>query len=101
MVNELGALKEISDLLELGLSNDMPAMKALGVQELGQFIKGEKTLADALKLAKLHTRQYIKRQRTWLKGRLKPDLTLDDIYTGQAEFVQKIIDCMQNSDKVL
>lgn len=91
MVNELGVLKEIADLLELNLPNDMPAMKALGVQELGQFIKGEKTLKDALKLAKLHTRQYVKRQRTWLKSKLKADIEFKEIYVGQAEFVRKIM----------
>lgn len=92
MVNELGALKEVADLLELNLSNDMPVMKALGVQELGCFIRGEKTLKEALKLAKLHTRQYAKRQRTWLNGKLNADIEFNSVYEGQHDYVQQILD---------
>lgn len=91
MVNEQGALKEVADLLDLNLSNDMPVMKALGVQELGCFIRGEKTLKEALKLAKLHTRQYVKRQRTWLKSKLRADIEFNLIYDGQQDFVRQIL----------
>ena len=91
MVNELGALKEVADLLALNLSNDMPVMKALGVQELGCFIRGEKTLKEALKLAKLHTRQYAKRQRTWLKGKLHADIEFNSVYEGQQDYVSQIL----------
>lgn len=91
MVNELGVLKEIADLMALNLSNDMPAMKALGVQDLGKFIKGEKTLKEALKLAKMHTRQYAKRQRTWLNGKLRADIEFNSVYEGQREYVRQIL----------
>ena len=91
MVNELGALKEVADLLDLNLSNDMPAMKALGVQELACFIRGEKTLKEALKLAKLHTRQYAKRQRTWLKSKLKANIEFNSVYEGQQDYVNQIL----------
>lgn len=91
MVNELGVLKEISELLKLNISDDMPAMKALGVPELALFIKGEKTLKEALELAKTHTRQYAKRQRTWLRGKLNADIEFDSIYVGQPEYVSRIL----------
>jgi tRNA dimethylallyltransferase len=70
-------------------------MKALGVKELGEFIKGEKDLKTALKLAKMHTRQYIKRQRTWLKGKLKPDILFDMVYDGQEEYVRRVASRIQ------
>ncbi len=96
MVEELGALKEISDLLKRKISEDMPAMKALGVPELGKHIKGETDLKDALQLAKLHTRQYVKRQRTWLKGKIKPNIKFDEVYVGQEDFVQRILKCLSS-----
>ena len=94
MVGELGVLEEISDLLKQKISDDMPAMKALGVPELGKYIKGEVDLKDAIQLAKLHTRQYVKRQRTWLRGKIKPDLQFDTVYVGQDDFVQSILRCL-------
>lgn len=92
MVKELGVLKEISDLLELNLPIEMPVMKALGVPELSRFIRGEKTLKDALKQAKMHTRQYAKRQRTWLQGKLDADIEFNSVYEGQPEYVRQILE---------
>lgn len=91
MVNEMGALKEITDLLALNIDEDMPAMKALGVPELACYIKGKMSLDDALAAAKLHTRQYAKRQRTWLKSRLKADIEFDSVYGGQPDYLQQIL----------
>lgn len=87
---EQGALKEISELLRRGVDETLPAMKALGVPELSLAVKGEILLSDALELAKLHTRQYAKRQRTWLRNKLEADLVFDNVYTGQPEFCEKI-----------
>ena len=40
-------------------------MRALGIQELKQYLEEKLTLPEAIALAKLHTRQYAKRQTTW------------------------------------
>ena len=77
-----GALKEIEYLAGLDLSADLPAMKALGVPELMAFVKGECSLDEAMFNAKLHTRQYAKRQRTWFNNKLKADFELKHCYTG-------------------
>lgn len=91
MVNELGVLKEIELLVRKNLSADLPAMKALGVPELRKFVDGELSLNEALDLAKLHTRQYAKRQRTWLKNKLVADITFDKAYDGQDNYLQQIV----------
>lgn len=90
MVNELGVLSEIERLLTRGADENMPAMKALGVPELSFFIKGQATLEEALALAKLHTRQYAKRQRTWLKNKMSADVVFENVYTGQKDYLQQI-----------
>ena len=87
---ELGALKEIAELLQRGVDETLPAMKALGVPELSLAVKGEMLLAQALELAKLHTRQYAKRQRTWLRNKLQADIMFDEVYVGQPEYLEKI-----------
>ena len=87
---EAGALDEIAGLLKRGVDETLPAMKALGVPELSLAVKGEMLLSDALELAKLHTRQYAKRQRTWLRNKLQADIVFDEVYSGQPEFLEKI-----------
>lgn len=69
-----GALKEVRSLVARNFSDSLPAMRALGVQELKTFLNGETTLEEAVELAKLHTRQYAKRQSTWFNNRFSPDL---------------------------
>lgn len=69
MIN-CGALHEVENLYKMELRSDLPVMKAIGVTELGGYLKGENTLDEAIKLSKLHTRQYAKRQLTWFRNRL-------------------------------
>lgn len=85
-----GAMTEIAGLVQRGIDETLPAMKALGVPELSLAVKGEMLLSDALELAKLHTRQYAKRQRTWLRNKLKADIEFPDVYTDQPEFLEQI-----------
>ena len=66
-----GALDEVKSLMNKNIAPEMPIMKAIGVPELISFIKGEKLLDEAINLAKLHTRQYAKRQLTWFRNRFK------------------------------
>lgn len=69
----LGGLDEVRAVLELGLDPAMPAMKAIGVRELRQFLEGRLTLEDAVLLAATATRQYAKRQLTWFRHQAGPD----------------------------
>ena len=95
MVNELGVLAEIEKLLNKGVDKNMPAMKALGVPELSLFIKGQMPLEEALNLAKLHTRQYAKRQRTWLKNKMPADIVFENVYEGQKDYLQQIFNVIK------
>ena len=95
MVNELGALAEIERLLTRGVDENMPAMKALGVPELSLFIKGQLPLDEALDLAKIHTRQYAKRQRTWLKNKMPADIVFENVYSGQKDYLQQIFNVIK------
>jgi len=64
---ENGGLDEVRNLLALKLDCRLPAMKALGVAQLGRFVEGEVSLEEALVRAKTDTRRYAKRQLTWIK----------------------------------
>ena len=62
-----GALAEVRRLTEAMLDPKLPALGALGVGPLAAHLSGEIGLAVAIERAKLDTRQYVKRQLTWLK----------------------------------
>jgi tRNA dimethylallyltransferase len=62
-----GALEEVRPLIKYG--SVLPMMKAIGVPELTRHLRGEISLEEAVVLAKAATRQYIKRQLTWWRGR--------------------------------
>ncbi|MBE6450974.1 MAG: tRNA (adenosine(37)-N6)-dimethylallyltransferase MiaA [Alphaproteobacteria bacterium] len=89
---ELGALDEIRFLESLNLDEKLPSMRALGVPELLEFIRGNSSLETAVQNAKLHTRQYAKRQRTWFKNKLKADFELLQCYTGNFDEVKQALE---------
>jgi tRNA dimethylallyltransferase len=67
---EAGALEEVRALLARGLDPMLPAMKAHGVPWLRRHLSGEIGLAEAAAGAKLDTRRYTKRQRTWFRHQM-------------------------------
>jgi tRNA dimethylallyltransferase len=65
-----GALDEARALLALGLDPALPAMKAVGVRELGAVLEGRASLAGAAAAMQQATRNYAKRQLTWFRHQL-------------------------------
>ncbi|QMW24456.1 tRNA (adenosine(37)-N6)-dimethylallyltransferase MiaA [Sandaracinobacteroides saxicola] len=63
-----GALAEAAALATRALDPALPAMRAIGVPELLAHRRGETHAATARAAWKLATRQYIKRQSTWLRN---------------------------------
>jgi tRNA dimethylallyltransferase len=62
-----GALEEVRALLACGYSTELPVMRATGVAPLAAHLAGSLPLEEAVSTAKKETRQYAKRQRTWLR----------------------------------
>lgn len=77
---ENGAIDEIKALMALGLDASLPAMKALGVPELCRHVKGEISLDEAAGAAKQATRNFAKRQLTWLRNQVNADHVIEDFY---------------------
>ena len=67
-----GAIDEVKALMALKLDPALPAMKAIGVRELGMAIEGLISPAEAQRLGSIATRQYAKRQSTWFRNQLGP-----------------------------
>ena len=67
---EQGAVAEVEAFLARKLDPSLPAMKAIGVREIGDWIAGRSTREEMIERAITATRQYAKRQRTWFRGRM-------------------------------
>lgn len=67
---EMGALNEVRELLALGLPEDLPVMKAIGVKPLADMLDGKLTRAEAIALAQRQSRNYAKRQMTWIRNQM-------------------------------
>jgi tRNA dimethylallyltransferase len=65
-----GALAEVQALIDMNLSSDLPAMRAVGVPELMAHLHGEMSLDEAVAKAQQMTRNYAKRQLTWFRNQL-------------------------------
>ncbi len=72
-----GAIEEVKQLLALNLPNTLPVMKSVGVPELTHYLNGECTLQEAKTAASQATRNYAKRQLTWLRNQLPAATPLD------------------------
>ncbi|SFG41881.1 tRNA dimethylallyltransferase [Novosphingobium sp. CF614] len=64
---ERGALAEVEMLLARGLDPDLPVMRAIGVPELAGILAGSWPLGEAIARGSQATRNYAKRQYTWLR----------------------------------
>lgn len=69
---ERGLLEEVHSLLDRRLPPEATAMQAIGYKEFLGVLEGTRTEAEAIAEVKLRSRQYAKRQLTWL--RRNPDI---------------------------
>jgi tRNA dimethylallyltransferase len=85
-----GFVEEVRRLRERGdLHADLPSMRAVGYRQLWQYLEGLCSLDEAVQRAIYATRQYAKRQLTWLRSepqwqwREAPDAALVDEILGR------------------
>ncbi len=88
---EAGALDEVRRLVARGLDPGLPVMRALGVAPLAAVLAGQKSLPEALTETLAATRQYQKRQMTWVRGRLAgwPRLGSSEMQTAMQIIVKE------------
>lgn len=84
-----GLVEEVGRLRELGYGNAPVVAQGIGYREAGQVLDGELSTAEASERTVIRTRQYAKRQRTYIRGRgwpVYPPATigawLDSLKTG-------------------
>lgn len=85
---DAGAVDEVRKLVALDLDPSLPAAKAVGVAELTAYLRGEATLASACADGQRATRNYAKRQMTWIRHQIAADFALGEQYSER--FLAKI-----------
>jgi len=63
-----GAVEEVRGLLKQNLGIHCSVMKAIGVREIQRYLNNEISEEECVNLSKKNTRNYIKRQLTWIRG---------------------------------
>ena len=65
---EKGLVEEVKLLREKGLSDETNALGAHGYRRVCEYLRGEKTLEEAIEKSKQDVRNYAKRQWSWFRG---------------------------------
>jgi tRNA dimethylallyltransferase len=94
---EEGALAEVKALLALQPDPSLPAMKAVGVRELGEHLAGRASRQEALQALQRATRQYAKRQITWFRRQMPEARIWHEQFSESLEaeifpFIRKAVD---------
>jgi len=66
-----GLVAEVEKLVNMGYDFNLPAMSSIGYRQIGLFLKGELTLAEAIQQIKFETHRFVRHQYAWF--RLKDD----------------------------
>lgn len=82
-----GLVAETENLIRQHYGWQLPSMSSIGYKQIGSFLRGECTLAEAIAMIKAQTRQYAKRQNTWFKR----DNRIEWIERDDASAAEKLI----------
>ena len=84
---EQGVLAEVRAVFDRKPDPKSPGLKAHGAPEFFRYFRGELGLEAARQVAIDHTRQYAKRQMTWFRHQLTPDVVAN---SAAEKFLDKI-----------
>jgi tRNA dimethylallyltransferase len=66
----IGAIKEVQRFIKLKVRKDKSVNKAIGINEIKEYLNFEKELDELKEKISIKTRQYAKRQSTWARGNM-------------------------------
>jgi tRNA dimethylallyltransferase len=62
-----GLVEEVEQLLRKGYSSSLPSMSGIGYKQIGQFLRGEMTLPEAIDKIKYETHRLARHQYAWFR----------------------------------
>ena len=67
---KIGAIREVKRFIKLKVRKDKSVNKAIGINEIREYLKKTNDLSDVIEKISIKTRQYAKRQSTWARGHM-------------------------------
>ncbi len=67
---KIGAIIEVKRFLKLKVRKDKSVNKAIGINEIREYLEKRKDIDDVIEKISIKTRQYAKRQSTWARGKM-------------------------------
>ena len=64
---QMGLVEEVEQLLKKGYSSSLPSMSGIGYKQIGQFLRGEMTLPEAIDKIKYETHRLARHQYAWFR----------------------------------
>lgn len=64
---QMGLAEEVEQLLKKGYSPSLPSMSGIGYKQIGQFLRGEMTLPQAIDKIKYETHRLARHQYAWFR----------------------------------
>ena len=86
-----GVLAEVRAVFDRAPDARWPGLKAHGAPELFAHYRGQLSLEDARRIGIDHTRQYAKRQMTWFRHQMTPDVVVDPTSDLGLEQTEKLL----------
>ncbi len=62
-----GLVEEVEQLLKRGYNSSLPSMSGIGYKQIGQFLRGEMTLSEAVDKIKYETHRLARHQYAWFR----------------------------------
>ncbi len=94
-----GLVDETKNLMERGLEKNQTSMQAIGYRQVVEYLQGKRPLAETIDLVKIRTRQFAKRQMTWLRHQMQLEwIWLSE--DNEAHAVEKILSSVKKVNRI-
>ena len=85
---EKGAVSEVKRFIKIKVRKDKTAHKAIGINEVAQYLQKKIEIDEVIEKISIKTRQYAKRQSTWARGNMQNWIKMNP--TVLKKFLKKI-----------
>lgn len=93
-----GLVEEVSGLLKRGLRAKEGSMNAIGYKEIADYVSGEESLEEAVRLLKRNTRHFAKRQLTWFRREEEAILIDKDEYENEEALLEAMLRVLREKE---
>jgi len=93
---ERGLVAEVENLVNMRYDFTLPSMSSIGYKQIGQFLKGELNLTNAVQKIKFETHRFVRHQYSWFQPRDSRIHWFDIQNIGDREIETRLADFLNN-----